>query len=96
MKIRAVRAELFNADRRDFFFFNNFCAHALEAYKGRGGVAALIVNLRITLTGQPYPRRRSPPVPIEQHKAEWPQSRSGRFSEIPLFGGHSNSGPSSR
>jgi hypothetical protein len=30
--------------------FRDFCAHALEAYKGRGGIAALILNLRTTLT----------------------------------------------
>jgi len=28
----------------------NFYAHALEAYKGRGGIAVLILNLRTTLT----------------------------------------------
>jgi len=30
--------------------FRNFCAHSLEAYKGRGGIAALILNLPTTLT----------------------------------------------
>jgi hypothetical protein len=52
MKIRAVGAELFSADRHDLLklAFRNFCAHTLEPYKGRGGIAAFILNLRITLT----------------------------------------------
>jgi hypothetical protein len=51
MKTRAVGTE-FKADTHDVLIlaFRNSCAHALEAYKGRGGIAAFILNLRIALT----------------------------------------------
>jgi len=48
MKIRAVGAKLFNTDCHDEVDtpFSQFLCTRPEAYKGRGGIAALILRLR--------------------------------------------------